>query len=395
MRSIFSFVFVLYSLMIFGQQWEKLGDTPFLKHHCNGFGVNGKAYILQGVGNDSETNVFWEYDPKDDRWSKLDSFPGSPRGYSIGVDYDGKYYYGFGFNNEMDLNDLWVFDPSNKSFTQLASCPCVGRYHPALIAVNGKVFMGAGSTENGDLDDWWEYDIATNTWSEKPNIPGGVRHHVYQFYIDSMVYVGGGHVDNWIAYNPKSEVWKEINDLPKGRVAGTQFSHGGFGYLIGGDTTDHGSLDDEVTFMQYDAKKDTWKYLPPLPNGTRWAPSNFIIDDILYFFGGMFGPAGEDRSVWKIDLNALNGVSSSDENLISEDIKVFPNPANKYLNINLDFLITSEVELSIYSTNGNLVKKDVLRANYASIDIQDLSSGTYLIVITSNKDIYRSTFSKQ
>lgn len=168
MRLIFSFVFAFFYLISFAQQWQKLKDTPFLKHHSNGFGFNGKAYILQGINTELEANEFWEYDPKEDSWTSLDPFPGPPRGYAIGVDLDGKFYYGFGFDADKDLNDLWVFDPVDLSFTELASCPCAGRYHPALVGLNGKIFMGAGSSTTGDLKDWWEYDVASDKWAKKP-----------------------------------------------------------------------------------------------------------------------------------------------------------------------------------------------------------------------------------
>lgn len=386
-------IFSFFTLTINAQMWEQLGNAPFLKHHSNGFGVNGKAYIFQGTNNESVSNIFWEYEPSTDEWTRIDPFTGPGRSFAIGDDLDGKYYYGFGNGISGQLNDLWVFDPADMSFTELASCPCVGRTHPAFIAHNGKIHMGSGSTSMGDLNDWWEYDIATDTWTEKPVIPGPVRHHPFQFNIDDIIYVGGGHVDNWLSYDPVSTEWNFIDDLPAGRVAGTQFSHDGYGYVLAGDDAGHVSLDAEISFMRYDAATDEWELLPAPPNGTRWAPSSFIINDELYFFGGMFGPVSNDRSVWKLDLNALNGMTSStEEQVINGAIEVYPNPVKNFLNINSDIEWSIDAVANVYNVSGKMVYTGTLAGN--EINVSNLSGGTYVLMIRSNSKIYRSTFNK-
>ena len=126
------------------QAWEQLGPAPFLTHHSYGFGIDGKAYVIQG----SEGNPMWEYNPNNDDWTSIGDFPGPARQLPVGDEWDGKYYYGFGAGN-IYLNDLWVFDPADMSWTELPSCPCIGRTHPAFIAHNDKIVMGTGSTEFG------------------------------------------------------------------------------------------------------------------------------------------------------------------------------------------------------------------------------------------------------
>ena len=123
-------------------QWEQLKDTPFTKHHSNGFGVNGKAFIFEGTydndGPNEISNEVWEYSPDTDTWTQLDDFPGPGRAIAIGDDMDGKYYFGFG----TDRNDLWEYDPVTNEYTELPSCPCIPRAHPALVAHNNKIYMG-------------------------------------------------------------------------------------------------------------------------------------------------------------------------------------------------------------------------------------------------------------
>lgn len=306
--SIVLLIVTLFSSILFSQGWESFGTAPFSTDHTNGFGFEGKAYVIEGRVNNNPTNRnrLWEYDPVTQDWTYLKDFDGPARSIAIGDEWNGKYYYGFGNGPASSkLTDLWVFDPTDLSFTELPSCPCIGRSHPALVAHNDKIFMGSGSGPNGDLEDWWEYDMITQEWTEKQDIPGPDRHHPFFFAIDDDIYVGGGHETNWIRWDMIDETWSAIDDLPKGRVAGTQLEYKGKGYIVAGDTDVHGVLPIEETFMCYDPVTGEWEYLPQLPLGSRWAPSSFIINDDLYFFGGV--PHGNENSsdMWKFSMEQL------------------------------------------------------------------------------------------
>jgi len=166
--------------------------------------------------------------------------------------------------------------------------------------------MGSGSSAMGDVDDWWEFDIETEVWTQKEDIPGGNRHHPFFFAHENKVYLGGGHKFNWLSYDLDTEEWEEIDNAPQGRVAGSQLSYKGKGLIIGGDDADHVHVPDFETFMSYDPDTDTWRYLPELPNGSRWACSSFIINDELFFFGGLSSNIVGDVSLWKFDLQFID-----------------------------------------------------------------------------------------
>jgi N-acetylneuraminic acid mutarotase len=283
------------------QEWEQLNDIPFSgRHHHIPFTFNGKGYALTGTTEDEEfSREFWEYTPETDTWVQLDDYPGFGRTLGIGDVYDGKFYFGFG-NGPIAIpsariyNDLWVYDPADGSFTQLPSCPCEGRGHPAFVAHNGKIFMGGGSGQREDLKDWWIYDIATQEWTQGPDIPGGRRHHPFMFAIGDYIYVGGGHDVNWSRFDPATNSWMGINNLPEGRVAGTQFSYEGKGYILSGHEIDHSDIPVRDHFMEYDPELDEWTRLPPHPETTRWVPASFVINGYVYMFGGTnrFPPTG-------------------------------------------------------------------------------------------------------
>jgi|GEM_PF-955413 len=290
---------------LLAQEWEQLNNCPFYLDHSYAIGYEGKAYVIEGVSNGGE-NRMWQYTVATDSWSVIGSFPGAPRGIAIGEVADDKFYFGFGTHAQsgQSLNDLWVFDPADGSFTELPSCPCQGRSHPSLAINNNKIYMGTGSTANGDLDDWWVYDIIAQTWTQKTDMPGGDRHHPFFFSLDDKVYVGGGHVYNWLEWDTVSEEWTLINGQPLARVAGTQFAYGGKGFLLGGDEDQHVNVAPEESFMSYDPAADEWENLAALPNGSRWAPSSFVLDGIVYYFGG-YDDDGPDNTMWKFNLNEL------------------------------------------------------------------------------------------
>jgi len=374
----------IFTISLQAQEWKLMEDPPFHKHHSNGFGIDGIAYVMEGVyrndgPNDASAEV-WTFNPDGQEWTRIGDFPGPDRGLAIGDDWEGKYYYGFGARGDFEtLSDLWVFDPADSSWTELASCPCIGRTHPALIAHNGKVFMGSGSSRGGDLNDWWIYDMASDTWTEGPRMPGVVRHHPFQFGIDEYVYVGGGHRFDWLRYDDATSSWSDINALPEGRVAGSQFSYENHGYLLGGDDRFHVHLPDEETFMRYDPATDEWESLPSLPNGSRWANSSFIIGSELFFFGGLDDDNLRDSSMWMIDLALLDVMTSTrDLEEASASLRLSPNPASDFFTIDhdLDWEVADVLMESIDGKFQTLISDHTLSQ---PISLSDLPSGLYLV----------------
>ncbi len=330
------------------QTWEQMATPPFFKHHSNGFTFDGTAYVFEGILTDDYSSRMWTYDPATDQWSQFESFPGNARGIAIGDEWNGKYYYGFGRTASSTLNDLWVFDPADTSFTQLASCPCVGRTHPAFAAYKDKIFMGTGSSANGDLDDWWIYDIPTDTWSQATDMPGGNRHHPFFFTDEDDVYVGGGHRTTWYKWNITDETWTQIDDEPSGRVAGTQFQHNGYGYVLAGDDRFHDKLPNDEYFMRYDPDTDAWEKLPTIP-ADKWAPSSFLVGDYVYFFGGLSVEDRDNREMIRFDLSSLDPISSTSE-LEDGELEVFPNPTSSGT-FTVDFTTTSYSDWDIQFTD--------------------------------------------
>lgn len=80
-------------------------------------------------------------------------------------------------------------------------------------------------------------------------------------------------------------------------------------------------------------------------------------------------------------LSATKLDEKSETNLSS--IKLFPNPANDILNIELDIFKEEAVQLKILNNLGQIVREEELTNN--SINIKDLPNGIYFINLKSNK----------
>ena len=368
------------------QLWTPVAEYPVgadARHHPVTFAHDGFGYVMIGTSGDGELDDAYRYEENTGAWSKLVPFPGGPRGYAYGATSGDKAYVGFGLLRQGGsateyFNDLWEYTPAEDSWKQLADCPCEGRSHPAFVTTEDKVFVGLGNGSNGNFKDWWEYDIASDTWSQKPDFIGARRHHPYMFEIDGLVYVAFGHGDiiynDLHVYDPATEEWKFLNFLPsQGRVAGTQFSYGGKGYVLSGDGDTHENLP-AGEMWSYDPATNEWEQQPSHPGQGRWAPGSFVIGDNLYFTGGLFLQLWNDLIVYDL---AGGGVDTDDkeETLIS----VFPNPTSGIINIDG---FPSDAIASLYDVQGRIVLEE--RGQIQTIDISHLEPGQYVLKLISD-----------
>lgn len=73
---------------------------------------------------------------------------------------------------------------------------------------------------------------------------------------------------------------------------------------------------------------------------------------------------------------------------ISNQIKIFPNPVNEFLNIETDILNIENIR--IFDVNGQIVKSDII----LNMDISDFQNGVYMVEIRSEEGVGRAVFVK-
>ena len=294
------FILNFIPILLFSQSWVQHSIFPFQGvHHPITFSYGQFGFVVAG----SNTDHVYKYDDNNGNWSQLSDFPGGERGYAYGVAVGDKAYIGFGSNsNGIYPTDWWEYNMISDIWTQKANFPNIGRNHPAMINVGDKIFIGCGSNNTGNLGDWWEYDIPNDVWQQKIDLPANDRHHPFYFGIGNYAYVGFGHgsvigpgsnpnsnsniYNDFYRYDPSNDSWLQLTDFPsESRVAGTQFSYNGKGYILSGDGDNHGPLD-SGEFWEYETSTDSWLQLNSHPGDAIWAPGNFVIDCNVYFLLG-------------------------------------------------------------------------------------------------------------
>ena len=84
-------------------------------------------------------------------------------------------------------------------------------------------------------------------------------------------------------------------------------------------------------------------------------------------------------------------VLSADDVTLEKSLKLYPNPTKNIINVNSPLIDINKIE--IYSVIGKKMKQFTLNLN--KINIDDLSSGLYLIKVISDKGSYMTKFIKE
>ncbi|MFT6442447.1 MAG: N-acetylneuraminic acid mutarotase [Salibacteraceae bacterium] len=420
-----SFIFLLSCLLAIGQSnWKTKAPFPGVaRHHPIAFSLIGNGYVLAGTagaqagGADTYVKDFYRYDPISNTWTKMADFPGVARSFSYAVTNDGKAYVGFGISSTNQyLNDLWEYDPIANTWKQLASCSCVGRFHPAFVSTaNGKLFVGAGGSATGNRKDWYEYNISSNSWLKHPDLPGDTRHHPYFFGIGTDAYVGMGHgttfvpgfrltstniYNDFYKFNTVNNSWTKLSDFPgEGRVAGSQFNNGKYGYIISGENEQHQNFDSGY-FYQYTPDLDSWIKQESHPgNGSRWATGTFVVDNMVYLVGGEDASGLRLNEMLSFDLSTIEeeetdpNLNVGVESLFGEsNFQMFPNPASDVLNFQIDS--DSETSVCLFDLNGKLITKQTISKSESTISLVELDPGIYIVQIDNEGVIVRERLIK-
>ena len=83
-----------------------------------------------------------------------------------------------------------------------------------------------------------------------------------------------------------------------------------------------------------------------------------------------------------------NGVPSTISQINTDEIKLFPNPANDILNIQTSF--TEFYSIDILDVSGNLIYTNTNLSNNAQIDVSNLSNGMYFVKIKNNNLVLKT-----
>jgi len=133
----------------------------------------------------------------------------------------------------------------------------------------------------------------------------------------------------------------------------------------------------------YDIDQQSWE------NSDEWGVYNH---GVIYI-------ATHGRGLFKSETRRGGGIklSRSTIDMVSNQVKLSPNPANEYTNVSFELSEVSDVEISVYSLSGSVVKTVNLSALPAgtyteAITLSDISSGTYIMKLNAEGKVKSSKF---
>ncbi len=383
---IFIIFFLFFNKLICGQGfWTQKTSFPGApQYHCVSFVIGQFAYV--GLGGQS--NNFWKYDPINDNWVQISSFPTGFRDNAIAFSIEGKGYVGTGYTNYQTIfNDLWEYDPTNDSWTQKTSMPIFGRIS-AIGFSNGRYgYAGAGDggiPNPGSLNDLWEYNSLTDTWSQKANFPCAGGTDFCGFSLNAYCYFGPLNNGLLYIYDRVANTWTQKATFPIGTIINAStFQINGLEYIVTGW---NGSTSYNQMWL-YNSQTNSWIQKESIPSLPRRGCSGFSINGKGYVVNGLLSNGSLTNELWEYTPDTTTNIISENINKSFLDFyyknsKLFVNSSQKVFLVIFDLLgneVVTYNNVELLSKEINITKKGIYIYKATSINGVN-KNGKFLIL---------------
>lgn len=301
-------------------EWEAIPAAPIEARWGHEAVWTGDELLVWGgtAGPDHLAACFTDgarYDPGARQWQPISAAPGEER-CGAAVAWSGEELLVFGGHAGQgppapgDRHDDGVaFDPDTGQWRAIPAAPISAR-SGALGAWVGDelVVYGGHSSDDGFTytNDGAAYDPDDDAWRELPDSPLPPLVGVHGVAADGRLLVFGGQEPGsadaepstaTAAYDPGSNTWRELADMPGPQVAAQAQWTGEVVYVLGGappdEDPDAQPADGTPTFLAYVPAQDAWVTGPEPPGGPRtnhviaWTGAELVV------WGGQ---AGEDHA---------------------------------------------------------------------------------------------------
>ncbi len=279
-----------------------------------------------------------------------------------------------------------------------------GTSFSAIRAFNGKVYATGAIYANGYglLAEW-----NGSSWAPWVGVQGDVNKAVWGFeVIDNQLFIYGrfwsiGGVwspgivswdgNNWYGFGGgfSPTTWATVHDIKK---------IGNYIYAVGPFSNAGGQSNNNNNILM----NAFW-------NGTDWCITGDVYDNILetielynneIIVGGGFWSINGDSSIKKIAkwiggnfTSACGNSIGLNENKKNGQIRVYPNPATEFLNIESEIQIDSEIQ--ILDILGREVVTSIITNKSRQVDIANLPAGVYFVMLKIAGEIHRERFLKE
>ena len=385
-KLLLTFLSIVHFTSIHCQTWTQLTDFPGgPRDDGTSFTINNKAYCFTGLepGWQCMPNGF-VFDGSSETWSLMATLPnGKERQYATGFSYNGNGYMLGGLQCDNNcLNDFWQYSVATNSWTAMPNFPGTGRQGMCNFIIKDKLYIiGGRPSSNVTLNEVWEYNFSTSTWTQKNNLPFAGFWRGAAFSIDTVGYVCYGLMNTsspsifnrfMYKYDYLADAWSVVPNIvlpPRNYIACAVVNKKAC--LYGGHDTLDVITNDIRLFNPADTSLTTYAGIPTIGRkGTMF----FSLNDVFYVTTGLDATQNRIRETWKND--AFVGMEEKDAKL---KVKMYPNPVNDKLHLELDS--KSSVKIQLYIQLGELV----FDLNTVDLDVEIntslFSSGIYLLSI--------------
>jgi N-acetylneuraminic acid mutarotase len=182
------------------------------------------------------TDRVWRYDTVNDSWSELPKLPQKRAAGAVILENRTLHYVGgTAIDRDTSYGDHWTLNLDNTSAGWQTSSPMPNkRIHSSGAFLNGLFYTLGGQYKHDhdpqDLSLVHAFNVSTKTWSQKASLPFPRSHFEPATMIigGQVVIIGGranqngfgnGQIVNVTAYNPQTNSWKELRQLPLNLIA--------------------------------------------------------------------------------------------------------------------------------------------------------------------------------
>ena len=302
-----------------------LSTRPFDGHHHTAEVINGKLYLIGGLGHGSDGQI-QIYDPVLDSWTTGAAAPFAA-GSSASAVIGGQIYFAGGIIGLITTDQVAVYDPAADSWSSLTAMP-EGVNHAASATDGNKLYVFGGRDGPNSVSNGFNYvqiyDPVTDSWesstdigsllSPLPQARGGMGKAV--FY-NGEFYVIGGETQNGAGataanvydrvdiYNPQTNTWRAGPTMPTARHGIFPLESGGRIYVAGGGIQAGDSQ--STVFEVYTACTNDLGATPdPVEVGVVLLGQNSVVAVQLTHLGNVADPDVDISSV------VLSGVDASE-----------------------------------------------------------------------------------
>ena len=296
-------VFMHVNVCTAANSWELKSPMPTARFFAKAEAIDGKIYVFGGQSGGSYVTAVEIYDTMNDTWSTGANMPAAIAAFATAA-VDTKIYIIGGWPLRSTVS---VYDTAADTWSTAAPLPIANRNIRA-VNIDGLIYIFGGEGHGGGGTPRYKYVYRYNpisdSWSQLPDMPDE-RVAYGMAVLNGKVHIAGGISGPYDYQSIRTTTFLRCEDLeagtysylaplPEARSDLAAEAHGDKFYIMAGITEPGGvrTYSDETVI--YSANDDSWTHGPSLNYG-RWAPASAIVGNTIYIIGG--------RTQGEIDLN--------------------------------------------------------------------------------------------